>query len=120
MNINKQTTKCDYIVKIPVIGARGCGKTNFISRFCYDDYIGYSKETIGIDFSSVNVVRSGKQIKVQFWDVIIPEKDGDSIRQLCAQGAIAIIFVYSITDSLSLDYAQTEIARMKKSNWVNP
>ena len=119
MYISKQVPKCDYIVKVPVIGARGCGKTNFISRFCFDDYLGYPKETIGIDFSTTNLVKSGKQIKVQFWDAIIPEKDGDSIRQLCAQGAIAIIFTYSITDSLSLEYVQSEISRMKKNNFIS-
>lgn len=92
----------DYIVKVPVIGARKCGTTNLISRVCFDDYLGVPHETIGIDFSVASVVRAGKQIKIQYWDAAIPEKGGNPIRQLCAEGSIAMIFAYSITDALSL------------------
>jgi GTPase SAR1 family protein len=42
--------KCDYIVKIAVFGGKQTGKTNILSRMCYNDFTGSYKETIGIDF----------------------------------------------------------------------
>lgn len=35
--------KCDYIVKIATFGGKQSGKTNILSRVCYDDFTGIYK-----------------------------------------------------------------------------
>lgn len=35
--------KCDYIVKIATFGAKQSGKTNVLSRLCFDDFTGVYK-----------------------------------------------------------------------------
>lgn len=94
-------------MKIVTFGAKQSGKTNILSRLCYDDFTGVYKETVGIDFFIKNFTLAEKKIKLQFWDIeVTPKSEGEKVREMCCRGVIGLIVVYSIVDSSSFDFAQ--------------
>lgn len=55
-------------VKLIVIGDSGVGKTNFLLRYCEDDFKGTYVATIGVDFKIKAVNIDGTKMKLQIWD----------------------------------------------------
>lgn len=64
----------DYILKIVLLGDSAVGKTNLLSQYRRNTFLQDSKPTIGVEFSSMDIVRNGKKIKAQFWDTAGEEK----------------------------------------------
>ena len=58
----------DFLQKIVIIGDSGVGKTNILSRFIKNQFNENSKNTIGVDFYSLDLIIEGKGVKIQFWD----------------------------------------------------
>ncbi len=58
----------DYLLKIVIIGDSGVGKTNILKRYTDDVFEKHTKNTIGVDFYSVDMTIHSRSIKVQFWD----------------------------------------------------
>ena len=53
----------DYLLKIVILGDSGVGKTNLLSRFTRNYFEENTKNTIGVDFSAVDLVINGKKVK---------------------------------------------------------
>jgi Ras-related protein Rab-11B len=58
----------DLSYKLVVVGASGVGKSNLISRFTKNQFLGKCKETIGVEFGSKTIQYDGKIIKGEIWD----------------------------------------------------
>lgn len=61
-------------MKVALLGGKGVGKTNILTRLCYGEYSGVYKETVGIDFFVKSVTLAEKKLKLQFWDVEVSSK----------------------------------------------
>ena len=103
-----------------MFGAKRSGKSNLVSRICFDHYTGTYEDTVGIDFSCKTIKRSNKNIKLQFWDLECSENNTEGFRNLITKGAIIILFVYSIVDALSFEYIEREIAIMEGKEFISP
>lgn len=54
----------DRLIKLIIIGDSGVGKTNLLTRFTENRFNLESKATIGVEFSSKNVLINDQKIKV--------------------------------------------------------
>ncbi len=63
-----ESSKADYIFKIVLTGDSGVGKSNLLSRFTRNEFSLESRSTIGVEFSTKEVLIDGKTVKVQIWD----------------------------------------------------
>ena len=91
-----------YLYKILIIGDSGVGKTAISKRFTTDTYSENRISTIGVDFSTKNVLYDDVVYKLQLWDTAGQER----FRALCTsyyKGAHACIIVYDPTDPVSFD-----------------
>ena len=91
-----------YLVKIVLIGNSGVGKTNLLSRFATDQFSESTMNTIGVDFSSINVTINDKLAKVQIWDTAGQEKYR-AMTNSYYQNTDGALVVYDISDRGSFD-----------------
>ena len=59
---------------VVLIGDSGVGKTNFLTRYAWDQFTHESRTTIGIDFACRDVQHESKKIKLQVWDTAGQER----------------------------------------------
>lgn len=59
-----QEENLDYILKIVLLGDSAVGKTNLLSQYRRNVFLKDSKPTIGVEFSSMDIVLNGKKVKV--------------------------------------------------------
>ena len=97
-----------YLVKIVLIGNSGVGKTNLLSRFATDQFSENTMNTIGVDFSSINVTINDKLAKVQIWDTAGQEKYR-AMTNSYYQNTDGALVVYDITDRQSYDELESWI-----------
>ena len=86
----------DYLVKIVIVGDSGVGKTNLLSRFSINKYEENTRNTIGVDFTAVDLKILNKSVKAQFWDTAGQEKYR-SIASAYYKNAQGVIMVYDMT-----------------------
>ena len=86
----------DTLVKIVIVGDSAVGKTNLLSRFSLNKFDDSTRNTIGVDFSAVDLNIKGQKIKAQFWDTAGQEKYR-SIASAYYKNAQGVIMVYDIT-----------------------
>jgi|SRR5579885_530019 len=84
-------------IKILVVGESGVGKTSFIRRYVKGCFTDNYKATIGVDFSQKQLNWKGKQLHLQFWDLIGQERLNTQI-QGYFRGAMGAICIYDISD----------------------
>ena len=60
------------------MGAAGTGKSCLVKRYCEERFISKYIATIGVDYGVKPVQISGRQIRVNFWDL-----SGSFIYLLC-------------------------------------
>lgn len=103
----------DYYFKIVLIGDSGVGKTNILSRFTLNKFTENSKNTIGADFSSMDLMINNKTIKTQFWDTAGQEKYRamSSAYYKNCQGAF---IVYDITNRESFENLNSWLLELKE------
>ena len=103
----------DFYFKIVLIGDSGVGKTNILSRFTLDKFNENSKNTIGADFSSMDLMINNKSIKTQFWDTAGQEKYRamSSAYYKNCQGAFV---VYDITNRESFENLNSWLLELKE------
>ena len=58
----------DHLLKIIIIGDTGVGKTNLLKRYTRNEFSDVFKNTIGVDFSTMDMRIKDKNVKIQFWD----------------------------------------------------
>ena len=86
----------DFLVKIVTVGDSGVGKTNLLSRFTRGSFSEDTHNTIGVDFSAVDLDIEGRAVKAQFWDTAGQEKYR-AVASAYYKNAHGAIIVYDIT-----------------------
>ena len=95
----------DYLVKVVIVGDSGVGKTNLLSRFSADKFEDNTRNTIGVDFTAVDLQIQGKKVKTQFWDTAGQEKYR-SIASAYYKNSQGVILVYDISRRESFENIQ--------------
>ncbi|XP_067939027.1 uncharacterized protein [Watersipora subatra] len=90
----------DLVWKIVLIGNSGVGKTNFLTRYAWDQFTLESRTTIGIDFACRDVVHNDKKIKLQIWDTA-GQENFRVLAHLYYSRAVAVVILYDITKHLT-------------------
>jgi len=97
----------DFTFKILLLGDNSVGKQSLTKRYCYDIFNPSDNPserlTIGVDFHTKTIELHGKKIKLQIWDFGGEERYRFLLHQYC-KGSNAAIFLYDITNRLSLDH----------------
>lgn len=86
----------DFYLKVVIVGDTGVGKTNLLTRYTKNTFYENSKNTIGVDFSGVDMNIRGKSIKTQFWDTAGQEKY-QSMASAYYKNSLGAFLVYDIT-----------------------
>lgn len=93
----------DFTYKILMLGDASVGKTSLTIRYISGAFSEDLKLTIGVDFYSKNIEWKGKKVKLQIWDFGGEQRLRFLLAQYC-KGANAAMFLYDITNSVSLDH----------------
>ncbi|OHT17532.1 Ras-related protein RABA2a [Tritrichomonas foetus] len=94
----------DFVVKIVLAGDSGVGKTNILSRFTRDFFSEDSKSTIGVEFSTKNIVVDNKLVKASIWDTA-GQEHYKSITRAYFHGALGAMIIFDITQATSFESA---------------
>ena len=96
------------------MGEPEVGKANLSQKLCYKLFNPSARLVIGVDFHVKNLEVKGKKIKMQIWD-IAGEERFDFLMPTYCLGASAVLIVYDITSSKTVDKMDkwTEIVRQK-------
>ena len=98
----------NHEAKVVILGAAGVGKTCIGARFVKDQFVGYTASTIGASFFVKELTVGAQKITLSIWDTSGQDRFR-SMAPLYYRGAVAAIFVFSITDEDSF---------VKMKNWV--
>ena len=112
MSLDDFDSEIDVLIKVVIVGDTSVGKTNLLSRFINNTFNENSRNTIGVDFSVMDMNINNKKVKVQFWDTAGQEKYR-SIGSAYYKNAQGVIVTYDITRKNSFDHINewmTEIA----------
>ena len=100
--------------KLIVVGRQGAGKTSLINRFTKDKFAPNYTTTIGIEFSSKEILVDNEKILLQIWDTAGQEKFKSLIKSFY-HNSICTIFVYSIDDRKSFEDLEHWFREAKES-----
>ena len=103
----------DFTLKIVIVGDSGVGKTNLLSRFTRNIFDSETRNTIGVDFSALDLVINNKNVKIQFWDTAGQEKYR-AIASAYYKNAHGAIIVYDITNKSSFENTNTWLRELKE------
>ena len=92
----KTEQKHDFLFKIVMIGDHGVGKTQLILRYAKNEFTAHSTTTIGVEFTTRNIIIDGKLIGAQLWDTAGEDKY-KSLTTIYYKGAVGALLVYDIT-----------------------
>jgi small GTP-binding protein len=79
-----------YNMKCIIVGESNSGKTSLVKRIIMDKYI-MAQHTIGVDFSSKNVIFGDKMYNISFWDISGRERLSVSCHTLFKNANVAWI-----------------------------
>ena len=86
-----------------MLGDASAAKTALTIRFISGFYLEELKLTIGVDFYSKTTNHNGQNVKLQIWDFGGEERFRFLLHQYC-KGSNAALFLFDITNRLSLDH----------------
>ena len=86
----------EMMAKVILIGDSSVGKTNIMSKYLKDQFMEFSKSTIGVEFSSKTFNVQGHKIKAQIWDTAGQEKYR-SMTSTYYKGSKGAFVIYDIT-----------------------
>jgi len=93
----------DYTLKVMMLGDDSLGKTLLTLRYISGFFLEDHKLTIGVDFYSKTINFRGKKVKLHLWDFGGEERFRFILSQYC-KGANGAIFVYDITNGITLEH----------------
>ena len=108
----------DYLIKIVMVGDSGVGKTNLLSRFSVNKFEENTRNTIGVDFTAVDLKIQEKSVKAQFWDTAGQEKYR-SIASAYYKNAQGVIMVYDLTRRDTFEHIQNWWEELKEQGDPN-
>ena len=88
--------------KLVILGSAGVGKTCLGLRFVKDQFVTYTASTIGASFLLKELPIGNHKVTLQIWDTAGQERFR-AMAPLYYRGAVAAIFVFSITDERSFE-----------------
>ncbi|EPR78369.1 Rab GTPase [Spraguea lophii 42_110] len=88
--------------KILILGESNVGKTSILQRFISDTFTYSIINTVGINYSSKEIVINGESLKLQIWDTAGQERF-HSITKNYYRNANGIFLVFSMIDDRSFD-----------------
>ena len=88
-------------IKLALLGDAGVGKTSLRRRWMGESFKESHLPTIGVDFSVRIVSEEGMDVEFQIWDMSGQELFRP-VRERFLAGSQAILYVYDVTNSLSL------------------
>ncbi|KAH9598463.1 Small GTPase [Trypanosoma melophagium] len=94
----------EIVLKILVVGQRGCGKTSFIERFVHGSFSKTTRVTLGADFSEKRMEFNSLVLRLQFWDVSGQEYS-TTVTRAYYKNSCAAIVMYDAKDHDSLEKA---------------
>ena len=103
----------DITLKIVIVGDSGVGKTNLLSRFTRNIFDCETRNTIGVDFSAMDLIINNKNVKIQFWDTAGQEKYR-AIASAYYKNAHGAIVVYDLTNKASFENTNTWLSELKE------
>ena len=89
-------------IKILSMGPPGSGKSCLVKRYCEERFISKYIATIGVDYGVKPVQVSGKQVRVNFWDLSGHESFFE-IRNEFYKDAQGILLVFDATSTESFE-----------------
>ncbi|XP_028823493.1 ras-related protein Rab-34-like isoform X3 [Denticeps clupeoides] len=101
--------------KVIVVGDVAAGKTSLINRFCRDSFVRNYKATIGVDFEMERFEVLGVPFSLQLWDTAGQERF-KCIASTYYRGAQAIIVVFDLSNTASLDHARQWLEESMEEN----
>lgn len=99
----------EMMAKVILIGDSSVGKTNIMSKYLKDQFMEFSKSTIGVEFSSKTFNVQGHKIKAQIWDTAGQEKYR-SMTSTYYKGSKGAFVIYDITRKETFESVD---------NWIN-
>ena len=99
----------ELMIKVILVGDSGVGKTNIMSKYLKDQFMEFSKSTIGVEFNSKTFNHEGHKIKAQIWDTAGQERY-KAITSAYYKGAKGAFIVYDITKKSTFESVD---------NWIN-
>jgi small GTP-binding protein len=104
----------EVMYKTLLIGESGVGKSSLILRHAENQFSEAFISTIGVDFKIRDFNVNGDIVKLQIWDTAGQERFR-AITHSFFKGANAIIIVYDITKSDSLEHVKSWIGEIANS-----
>ena len=102
----------EMMAKVIIIGDSSVGKTNIMSKYLKNEFIEYSKATVGVEFGSKLFTINGHNIKAQIWDTAGQEKY-KAITGAYYKGSKGAFVVYDITRKSTFDSVDKWISDLK-------
>jgi DnaJ homolog subfamily C member 27 len=100
-------------IKILSMGGAGSGKSCLVKRYCEERFISKYIATIGVDYGVKPVNISGRQIRVNFWDLSGHEAFFE-IRNEFYKDAQGILLVFDVTSRDSFEALPEWLAEAAK------
>ena len=100
--------------KVVILGASGVGKTCIGVRFVKDQFVGYTAPTIGASFLVKELTIGTQKITLSIWDTAGQDRFR-SMAPLYYRGAVAAIFVFSITDEDSFGNMKSWVRELQSN-----
>ena len=101
-----------YVFKILIVGDSHVGKTNFVNRLVYNEFVLGSPVTIGIEFAKTTYEKDGFTYEIEQWDTAGQEKH-NSLTAGFYRNCIGVIFMYDMTQLNSLNHLKDWYKRVK-------
>jgi len=98
--------------KLVFLGSTSVGKTALVRRIVLDTFEPFAEPTIGACFSSKQVVRPDREVRLEIWDTAGQERY-NSLAPTYYRGADVALVVYDLTDGESYSQALTWVQRLK-------
>ena len=93
----------DAVFKICIFGDGGVGKTTLVNKYLTGLFKEDMRMTIGTNFYRKNLDVENKKVSLQIWDFGGEERFRFLLHQYC-KGANAALFLYDITNRLTLEH----------------